>query len=53
MNFITRLPNSYSYNAILIIIDRLIKIKHFIYCKKTCNSEKIARLYVKYNVIVQ
>jgi hypothetical protein len=35
MNFITHLPNSYDYDAILVIIDRLIKIKHFIYCKKT------------------
>jgi hypothetical protein len=48
MNFITHLPNSYTYNAILVIIDRLIKMKHFIHCKKTCNFEKNARLYVKY-----
>jgi hypothetical protein len=48
MNFITHLPNSYGYNAILVIIDRLIKMKHFIHYKKTCNSEEIARLYVKY-----
>jgi hypothetical protein len=48
MDFITHLPNSYSYNAILIIIDRLIKMKHFIYCKKNYNFENIAHLYVKY-----
>jgi transposase InsO family protein len=48
MDFITHLPNSYSYDAILVIIDRLTKIKHFIYYKKIYNSEKIARLYVKY-----
>jgi transposase InsO family protein len=48
MDFITHLPNNYSYDAILVIIDRLIKMKHFIYCKRTCNSEEIARLYVKY-----
>jgi hypothetical protein len=48
MDFITHLPNSYGYDAILIIIDRLIKMKHFIYCKKTCNSEKVTRLYIKY-----
>jgi hypothetical protein len=48
MDFITHLPNSYGYNAILVIIDRLTKMKHFIHCKKTCNSEKVARLYVKY-----
>jgi transposase InsO family protein len=48
MDFITHLPNSYNYNAILIIIDRLTKIKHFIHYKKTCDFEEIARLYVKY-----
>jgi hypothetical protein len=48
MDFITHLPNSYSYDAILVVIDRLTKMKHFIYCKKTYNFEKIARLYVKY-----
>jgi hypothetical protein len=48
MDFITHLPNSYSYDAILVVIDRLIKMKHFIHCKKTYNFEKIARLYVKY-----
>jgi hypothetical protein len=48
MDFITHLPNSYNYDAILVIIDRLTKMKHFIYCKKTYNSEKIAHLYVKY-----
>jgi hypothetical protein len=48
MDFITHLPNSYSYDAILVVIDRLTKMKHFIYCKKTCNFKEIARLYVKY-----
>jgi hypothetical protein len=48
MDFITHLPNSYSYNAILVVIDRLTKMKYFIHCKETYNSEKIARLYVKY-----
>jgi hypothetical protein len=48
INFITHLPNSYGYDAILVIIDRLTKIKHFIHCKKTCNFEEIAHLYVKY-----
>jgi transposase InsO family protein len=48
MDFITHLPNNYGYDAILVVIDRLTKMKHFIYCKKTCNSKEIARLYVKY-----
>jgi hypothetical protein len=48
MDFITHLPNSYGYNTILVIIDRLTKIKHFIHYKTTYNSKKIARLYVKY-----
>jgi hypothetical protein len=48
MDFITHLPNNYNYDAILVIINHLTKMKHFIYCKKTCNFEKIAHLYVKY-----
>jgi hypothetical protein len=35
MDFVTHLLNNYNYNAILIIINRLTKIKYFIYCKKT------------------
>jgi hypothetical protein len=48
MNFITHLPNNYSYNAILVIINRLTKMKHFIHYKRIYNFEKIAHLYVKY-----
>jgi hypothetical protein len=48
MDFITHLPNSYGYDAILVVIDRLTKIKHFIHCKKIYNFKEIARLYVKY-----
>jgi hypothetical protein len=48
MDFIIYLPDSYNYDAILVIIDRLTKMKHFIHYKKTCNFEKIARLYVEY-----
>jgi hypothetical protein len=48
IDFITHLPNSYGYDAILVVIDRLTKIKHFIHYKKTYNFEEIAHLYVKY-----
>jgi hypothetical protein len=48
MDFITHLPDSYGYDAILVVVDRLTKMKHFIHCKGTCDSEEVARLYVKY-----
>ncbi|KAG0161663.1 hypothetical protein PDIDSM_2095 [Penicillium digitatum] len=45
MDFITHLPLSYGYDAILVVVDRLTKMKHFIHCKGTCNAEEVARLY--------
>lgn len=49
MDFITHLPPSHGYDAILVVVDRLTKMKHFITCKGTCNAEEVARLYA-YNV---
>ncbi|KAG0154825.1 hypothetical protein PDIDSM_395 [Penicillium digitatum] len=48
MDFITHLPLSYGYDAILVVVDRLTKMKHFIYCKGTCNAEEVARLYTRH-----
>ncbi|CAJ2512148.1 Uu.00g051630.m01.CDS01 [Anthostomella pinea] len=45
MDFITHLSNSYGYDTILVVVDRLTKMKHFIHCKGTCDSEEVARLY--------
>jgi transposase InsO family protein len=46
MDFITHLPLSQGYDAVLVIVDRLTKMRHLIPCKATCNSEETARLYL-------
>jgi hypothetical protein len=48
MDFITHLPESNGYNAILVVVDRLTKMKHFIACNGTCDSEELARLFIKH-----
>lgn len=48
MDFITHLPPSQGYDAILVVVDRLTKMRHLIPCKATCNSEDTARLYLHY-----
>ena len=48
MDFITHLPKSGPYDAILVIVDRLTKMKHFLRCRGTCDAERVARLYTKH-----
>lgn len=48
MDFVTHLPVSRGYDAIMVIVDRLTKMRHFIPCKGTCDSEEAARLFIKY-----
>ena len=48
MDFITYLPESNGYDAILVVVDRLTKMKHFMACKGTYDAEEVARLYTKY-----
>jgi hypothetical protein len=48
MDFITHLPESHGHNAILVIVDRLTKMKHFIACKGTCDAEEVAHLFLKH-----
>lgn len=45
MDFITHLPVSYSYDAILVVVDRLTKFRHFIPCNGTCDAEQVAKLF--------
>ncbi|KAG0155527.1 hypothetical protein PDIDSM_1169 [Penicillium digitatum] len=40
MDFITHLPLSYGYDAILVVVDRLTKMKHFIHCKEPATLKK-------------
>lgn len=46
MDFITDLPESSGYDAILTVICRLSKRGYFIPCNKTCDSEGAARLFI-------
>ncbi|KAI1676227.1 reverse transcriptase [Pyrenophora tritici-repentis] len=48
MDFITHLPESQEYDAILVVVDRLTKIKHFIACHGTCDAEEVSRLFTKH-----
>jgi len=43
------LPPSKLFDSILVVIDRLTKIAHFISSKKTTSSENIARLFLDNN----
>ena len=47
MDFITDLPNSDRSDKILIVIDRLMKISHFIPCRKDLNARQFATLFLK------
>ena len=48
MDFITHLPESNGFDAILAVVDRLTKMKHFVACNGTCDAEEVARLFTKH-----
>jgi hypothetical protein len=51
MNFVIKLSKSKDFNAILMIINRLTKMHHYISCtttKKDINAEEIARLLINH-----
>ena len=51
MDFITELLESKGCNAILIIINQLTKIRHYIVCKISKEGtfiEQTVRMYIKY-----
>ncbi|CAJ2661882.1 unnamed protein product [Trifolium pratense] len=47
IDFITGLPKSKGYEAILVVVDRLSKYSHFILLKHPYNAKTIAELFVK------
>ena len=47
MDFITDLPTSEGYDAILVVIDRLTKMSHFIPCRKNLKARQFANLFIK------
>jgi hypothetical protein len=46
MDFVTGLPESKGKDAILVVVDRLSKMKHYIASHTTTGSEDLARLYI-------
>ena len=44
-DFITGLPWSNGFNALLVVVCRLTKMRHFISCWDTCTAEQLAELY--------
>jgi len=47
MDFITDLPKSEENNAILMVIDRLTKMAHFIPCTKVINARQFSELFIR------
>ncbi|KAH0603285.1 uncharacterized protein H6S33_007607 [Morchella sextelata] len=47
MDFVTGLPESEGYNAIMVVVDRLTKMRYFLSCNTTINSEDVAQLYLR------
>src|ERR1700710_88853 len=47
MDFITDLPESGGYDAILVVIDQLTKMSHFIPCRKDTNAREFASIFLK------
>ncbi len=48
MNFITHLSESNEYDVIIIIVNRLIKMKHMIVCHEICDAEEIDWLFIQH-----
>lgn len=46
MDFVIGLPESQNHNAILVVIDRLTKMRHFLPCRTTTGAEDVAHLYI-------
>jgi len=47
MDFITDLPKSEGYDTILVVIDRLTKMSHFIRCSKDLDARQFANPFMK------
>ena len=47
MDFITDHPTSEGYDTVLVVIDRLTKMSHFIPCKKSLDARQFATLFLK------
>jgi len=45
MDFITNLPLSSFYDSIMVVVDRLMKMVHFIPCYKTIIGKRTVKLF--------
>ena len=50
MNFMTDLPGSDEYDTILVVIDSLTKMSHFISCKKDLDARHFTTLFMQHVV---
>ena len=50
IDFITDLPESDGYDTILVVIDRLTKMSHFISCKKDLDARQFTTLFMQHIV---
>lgn len=46
MDFIVKLPESGSADSILVVVDRLTKMSHFIPCRETTDAPELAELFL-------
>jgi hypothetical protein len=49
MDFITKLPLSNRFDSIMVVIDLLSKVTHFVPCKETYNADQLAQLF-RFNI---
>ena len=47
MDFIRDVANSDGYDTILVVIDRLTKMSHFVPCRKDLDVRQFATLFLK------
>jgi len=47
MDFITELPKSEGYDTILVVIDRVTKMSHFVPCSKDLDARLFANLFMR------
>ena len=47
IDFVTGLPFSNGFDAVLVVVDRLTKRRHFVACQTTCTAADLAELFVQ------
>jgi transposase InsO family protein len=47
MDFVTGLPDCEGFDAILVVVDRLTKMRHFSACQTDCSAEDLADLFLR------